>query len=219
MFDASEDRHPSAEIVAKERPELLIFCGLVGLIGCLMPLAALSWAALVTDHDFIADTVSDAARGNRKWIMDVGFYFHAAGLLGLAIAAAHAHLGRAGWSLGIFALAFLALVVVLLGLWDEFGRTSENPQGMSVHTRLTFLLGPLFVAGPLLMAKGAGGVRPAYGWAFVAAAVLWAVFAVAFKLSPDAYDGLVEKIAIAATLLWTVPLSIMMIVRGRDRMG
>jgi hypothetical protein len=207
-------RHEMAEVVARERPELLMFCGLAGLAGNLMPVVTIVWATGVTEHHFIADTVSDLARGRHKWIMDLGFYVNAAGLLGLAIAAAHAHLGRAAWSFGIFCLAFTALVVVLLGLWDEFHDASYDPPGMTVHTKLTFVLGPLYLAGPLLMARAASAVARSYGVLFVTAAGLWLVFSTAFLLAPTAYDGILEKIAIGATMLWTLPLSWLFFGRG-----
>lgn len=213
MFELDE-RHETAEIVTRERPELLIFCGLAGIVGALTPIVTILWGWQVTEHDFVADTISDLARGDKKWIMDVGFYVNAAGMLALAIAAAHAHLGRAGWSFGIFDLAFTALIVVLLGLWDEFGATSEDPQDMSVHVMLTFFLGPLYLFGPLLMARGVGGLRPIYGWLCVVAAIGWLVFATAFKLSPDGLDGLLEKIAVSFSLLWTVPLGWIYLHRG-----
>lgn len=217
MFANLGERHEEADIVARERPELLIFCGLIGLIGNVMPVVAIFWGWTVTEHDLVADTISDLARGEKKWIMDVGFYFHAAGLLALAIAAAHAHLGRAGWSVGIFCLAFLALDVVLLGLWDEFGATAESAQGMSVHTKLSFVLGPLFLLGPLVMAPGVGGISRTYAMLFLVAAGVWAVFATGFKLAPDAIDGLLEKIAVVGGMVWTMPLSFLYLARGYEK--
>ncbi len=200
--------------VEEQRPELLLFCGLVGLIGNLTPIFTMIWAAGIAEHDFIADTISDLARGPHKHIMDVGFYVNAAGLLALSIAAAHAHLGRWAWSVGLFCLAFIALVVVLLGIWDEFGKTNDPAEGMSVHTKLTFALGPLYLAGPLLMAGGAARIRRLYRPLFLAAAGLWLVLSVAFKLAPNAYDGILEKAAIACTMLWTIPLSALFLIRG-----
>ncbi|MBJ3762339.1 DUF998 domain-containing protein [Maribius pontilimi] len=176
-----------------------------------MPLVAITAGTLVTQHDFIADTISDLARGEQKWIMDVGFYFNAAGLLALAIAAAHAHLGRIGWTVGLFCLSFLALIEVLLGVWDEFG---QQTQDMSVHTRLTFFLGPLYLIGPIAMAGGAGGVNTRYKWLFWISAAIWAVLATAFKLAPNGIDGILEKLAVSGTLLWLVPLSWLFLARG-----
>lgn len=199
------------------RPELLIVCGLAGILGSLAPTVANVIAATVAEHDFTADTISDLARGPHKWIMDTGFYIGAAGYLGLAVAAAHLHLGRVLWSLSIFALLALALVIVLLGVWDDFHTEGNNPPGMTVHTKLTFALGPLYVAGPLLMVRDARRVNRGYGALFVAAAFLWLIFAAAFKLAPNGYDGLLEKIAVLATLLWSLPLAWLFLSDGRRR--
>lgn len=189
------------------QPELLLLCGLVGLIGSIAPVLFNLVAALIAEHDFVADTISDLGRGPHKWIMDTGFYISAAGLVALALAAAHAHLGRLAWSLGLLCLVFTSLVTVMLGLWDKFGGEGD----ISVHTQLTFFLGPLYLLGPLLMAPAVRRVNSRYALSFVLAAVFWAVFATAFKLAPNSIDGILEKVAVLATLLWTVPLSLLMI--------
>ncbi len=195
-----------------EFSELLLFCGAVGLVGQIAPFLALVVAVPIAEHDLIADTVSDLARGPHKWIMDGGFYFNAAGLLALSIGSAHLHLGRRAWSAGILCLAFLALVITLLGLWDEL--QAADPPGRTVHVWLTFLLAPLYLAGPLLMAPGVARIGRVLPYLFWASAGLWAIFAVAFKVAPDGYDGALEKIAIAATGLWTIPLSVTIFRRG-----
>ena len=187
------------------RPELLLACGVGGFLAMVAPLGAMCVAALVAQHDIVADTVSDLARGPHKWIMDTGFYVNAGGLLALAIAAAHLHLGRTGWSAGIFALAGLALVIVLLGIWDEFHEGWDKD--LTVHTKLSFALGPLYLAGPLFMARGIGRVSGRLSWVFVVSAALWLALSATYVMAPTGYDGLLEKAAIAATLLWTMPLA------------
>ncbi|MDG4650501.1 DUF998 domain-containing protein [Roseibacterium sp. SDUM158017] len=197
-----------------ERPELLILCGIAGLAGNVAPFAAMALSVPVARHDFIADTISDLGRGPHAWIMDTGFYMNAAGMLALAIGAAHLHLGRWFWSLGILCLALLALVTVLLGIWDEFGAGPGASPDVSVHTKITYALAPLYVVGPLSMAGGAVRLMPRARVLFVASAVLWAAFAVAFKLAPGDIDGIVEKVAIAATYGWTLPLALLLLRRG-----
>ncbi|MCB5200214.1 DUF998 domain-containing protein [Loktanella sp. TSTF-M6] len=218
MMDRTDGDHDaSGQIVARERPELLMVCGFVGLIGSIVPLFTIVWADIAAgNHDFIADSISDLARGPDRFIMDFGFYAAAAGLMALAIGAAHAHLGRTGWSLGILALSLAALVVVMLGLWDAFGRTAEG-DGMAVHTQLSFILAPLFLVGPLFMATAIGELHRGLRWSFVAAGVVWFVFAALFKLTPDNIDGIFEKIAFASTYLWTLPLATVLFRRGYDR--
>lgn len=194
------------------RAELLLFCGALGLAGSLAPIVMNAAASFVAQHDFVADTISDLGRGPHSWIMDTGFYIGAAGLIALAIGAAHVHLGGMRWSIGIFILPLLALVTVLIGVWDQFG----NGEDLSVHTRLTFLLGPLYLLGPLCMAPSAARVMPNAKLLFYGAALLWAVLATWFKLAPDEIDGLIEKLAVLSTLLWTVPLSLILLQLARD---
>lgn len=191
---------------SEARPELLLICGIVGLIGNIAPVVAMLIASGIAEHDIVADTISDLGRGDHKWIMDLGFYMNSAAMLALAIAAAHLHLGRARWSFGIFSLTLLALLTVMIGLWDAFGRSNPEGAGMAVHTWLTFGLGPLYTAGPILMANGVKRVHRWTPYAFYASAVLWIVFATAFKLAPNSFDGILEKIAVTATLGWTLPL-------------
>jgi hypothetical protein len=200
--------------LAEERPELLTLCGLLGYAGNLAPLPALLLAITVAQHDLVADTISDLGRGPHHWIMDTGFYLNAGGLLALAIGAAHLHLGRWFWSLGILCLALLALVITLLGIWDEFHSVGSETARLTVHTKLSFALAPLFLIGPLAMARGAAKAASRAGTAFAISAVLWAIFATAFKLAPTAYDGILEKAAVAATWGWTLPLSHILLRRG-----
>lgn len=208
---ASSEYNP---VVADERPELLIFCGALGIFGNLaMTVGTITMGLVLPGHDPISDTISDLARGEYHVIMDTIFYLNAAALIALAIGAAHAHLGRWAWSLGLLILALTALDVVMLGLWDEFGATAEG-EGWSVHVKLSTLLWPLFFIGPLAMAPAAGRIRPLYKWLFIASGVSWAIAAPAFFMSPDNIDGLIERIAGVCTLFWTVTLGWMQLHRG-----
>lgn len=211
-------RQPIPEFPSQPRPELLLICGIVGLLGNLAPVVAMVTGWLFTDHDMISDTISDLGRGPHKIIMDTGFFANAAAMLALAIAAAHLHLGRAGWSFGILCLSLLALLTVMIGLWDAFGQTAEG-SGMAVHTWLTFGLGPLYLAGPILMAGGIACQWPGWRFVFYGSALGWIVFATWFKLAPNAYDGILEKIAVVATLFWTLPLAWVLMSAGQRARG
>ncbi|MGR3492813.1 MAG: DUF998 domain-containing protein, partial [Shimia sp.] len=206
--------HP--DIYRGHRPELLLFCGWAGILGSIASPIAMIWAWTVTGHSMIADTISDLGRGEHRVIMDTGFYIYAAGLLSLAIGTAHLHLGRFRWSVSVFALAGLALVVTMVGLWDAFGRTAPDDVWLSVHTQLTFALGPLYLIGPLLMVKQMKHISTPYAVMFVIAAIGFIVFATWFKLAPDAYDGILEKIATAFTMLWTIPLGWFLVRYARE---
>ncbi|APX10553.1 DUF998 domain-containing protein [Tateyamaria omphalii] len=210
------DHERNHDALNELRPELLVFCGAVGALGNIAPLAAMLMAMAFAEHDFMADTISDLGRGPHKWIMDTGFYLGATGMLALSIGTAHYHIGRFWWSLGVFVLALLALVITLLGLWDDLTAQGDN---WTVHVWLTFLLGPLYLAGPLVMAGAIARISAALRGAFIASAILWIVFATGFKLAPDSYDGALEKIAVAATLIWTLPLAWILWRQGRNSLS
>lgn len=46
----------------------------------------------------------------------------------------------------------------------------------------------------------------------------WLVLATGFKLVPTAYDGILEKAAMTATLLWTLSLAWILTTRGYHRL-
>lgn len=198
--------HETPPLTSELRPALLILCGAFALIGNIAPVVTMGISAGIAEHDLVADTISDLGRGPHKWIMDLGFFLNAAAMLALALAAAHLHLDGTRWTAGLFALTLLALLVTMIGLWDRFQTEALSRSGLTVHTWLTFGLAPLYLAGPILMAPGAARWRAWMRPVFYGSAALWIVFATAFKLAPNTYDGLLEKIAVAATLGWTLPL-------------
>jgi hypothetical membrane protein len=207
----------SASVEAVERPELLLVCGLAGVVGSLALVALAIYAQIVVPaHDPIAETISDLGDGPRAIWMDLGFYAYAGGLIGLAVGSAHAHLGRWGWSLGVLALVGLALVITLLGVYDDFHTQSVPPEAYTVHTRLTFALAPLYVIGPIGMAAGAARVARGFGPAFLGAAIAMAVFGPLFYLVPTSIDGLVERLLVIPGLVWTFSLSYILLARARS---
>ena len=100
-----------------------------------------------------ADTISDLGAGRMEWIVDIALYFFAAGLVAMALAAAHAHLGGIAWSCGI------------LGSWPSWppsswfvGARNEygdgDSEGVVIHAYLVYALGALVLGIPLAMAGG-----------------------------------------------------------------
>ena len=209
--------HPGrVDTTASERPELLVVCGLAGAFGGIALVAlAFHAGAVVPAHDPVAETLSDLGDGPSAIWMDLGFYLQAAGLVGLATGAAHAHLGRWGWSLGVLSLTGIALVVTLLGVFDDFHTRPVPVERLSVHTRLTYLLVPLYAVGPVAMAAGAARAWRPLGPLFLGAGAAMLALGPVFYLVPTSVDGLVERLLVLPGLVWTLALSALLLMRAQ----
>lgn len=147
--------------------------------------------AVVPDHDWIADTISDLGAGEYEYIVDIGLYAFSASCISVALLAAHVHLGGGRWSIGVVGFAVLGLVVFLVGARNEYG-DSDN-EGIVIHTYLVYAIGVLMTALPLLTRAGAGRVSERHRRQFVAIAALWPVSAPVFFFLPTDVDGIYER--------------------------
>lgn len=193
---------------------LLVACGALSLLGCLALVVTNIWASLVVEgHDWMADTISYLAVGKRASIQDVGLYAYAAGLVALAIGAAHLHLGGRRWSLAILSLATIAVCVSVIAARSVYA--DDTPQGTQVHIYLVYLMGVLWFAAPVLAAEGLGRASRWLSWTSVALGFAWAALAPVFFLVPTGYDGLVERLLGLVTVAWVMMVSATFIVAAR----
>lgn len=198
----------------RERPALLRVLACLGYLGCLsLVIGTLIAQQFVPDHDWVADTISDLAAGRWEIVMDIALYGFAASLMAIALAASHAHLGGAGWSVGVISLAVLAALVVVIGARNEYG--DRDSDGVVIHTYLVYALGVLFIVVPLSMARGVGRHAPWARRALLALAVLWVVAAPVFFFLPTDIDGAYERgLGLIACGIVAV-LSTVFLARGR----
>lgn len=199
MDDTNDDR------VITEQPYLLMTLAVVGILGCVVLVVGVFVAqALVPDYDWVADTISDLAAGEWEIVMDVSLYVFAAGLFAVSLAAAHAHLGRTGWSIGVFSFAFLAALVVIVGSRNEYG--DGDNEGVVIHIYLVYGIGALFALAPLCMARTIGARSAWAGRALIGLTVVWVILCPVFLLSPTWIDGVLERMlgVIACAIVLTV---------------
>ncbi len=200
-----------------ERPYLLFFLGCLGLLGCMSLLAGTLIAPyFVPDHDVFADTISDLAAGENEIIMDIALYGFAAGLMAIALAASHAHLGGALWSAGTVFVAILAVLVIIIGARNEYG--DGDNEGVVIHVYLVYGLGLFFLVAPLCLYPS---LRPAYPHAanaLLALAALWGLASPIFFFLPTGMDGLYERGLGVIACAMVVLLSLVFIARGREAM-
>lgn len=209
----------SAEVPGvKERPGLLIGLGWYAILGC----AAFAVSILIADlvvpnHDWIADTISDLAAGRYRFIVDIGLYAFASALIGIALLAAHAHLGGWGWSTGMLAFALLGLIVFMVGARDEYG--DGDREGIVIHVYLVYAIGLLVAVAPLAMARGASRAGVGHGRMLTAIALLWIPSAPLFFVMPDSIDGLYERYLGLLAMAAVVTLARLFIQRGHRLRG
>lgn len=108
------DRQMPTEVA--EQPFPIFFLSLLAVFGCTaLAVSILIADFVVPDHDWIADTISDLGAGRYEFIVDIGLYAFSAALIGLAVLAAHVHLGEWDWSAGIIALIIFGLLLFSSG--------------------------------------------------------------------------------------------------------
>lgn len=198
----------------EERANFETAMGIVGILGCLsFVVAVIVGDVVVPNHDFVADTISDLGAGQYEMIADVGIYSFSAALIACALGGAHAHLGGDRWSWALGGLAFLGLVVFLVGARNEYG--DGDDEGIVIHRYLVYALGVLFAVVPWAMARGAGIMGRGWRIAFRWCAVVWALAAPVFFFLPTGIDGLYERGLMLIAVIFTVILSALLIVRGR----
>ncbi|UWQ20668.1 DUF998 domain-containing protein [Jannaschia sp. W003] len=203
---------PAAPI--PENPGFLRGLAWLAIAGCAIFTAALLIGdVVVPDHDWIADTISDLGAGEYEWIADIGIYGFSLGLIALAAAASHAHLGGKGWTLGVYGLLVTGLIVFLVGARNEYGDADQD--GTVIHIYLVYALGVTFAVMPWAMSEGAARMGDRYGWACKAATVLWVVMAPIFFFLPTDIDGLYERVLGGVTFIFVIAVALALLKRAR----
>lgn len=198
----------------RERPYLLKLLAGLGFAGCAsLIIGTFIGQMFVPDYNWIEDTISDLAAGQWEIIMDFALYGFAAGLLAMSLASAHAHLGGAGWSVGVIALAVLAAIVVVVGARNEYG--DGDNEGVVIHSYLVYGLGALFLLAPLCMAKGFGRHDRKLRTVLIWLAVAWGIMSPIFLMSPTGIDGLLERILGLIACAIVCSMSYAFLQRGR----
>lgn len=189
-----------------EQPVLLRALSFMGVFGCI----ALATSILIADfvvptHDWIADTISDLGAGRYEFIVDMGLYAFAAALIGLAVLAAHVHLGAWDWSVGIIALIVFGLLVFLIGARNEYG--DNDSDGWVIHSYLVYALGVTMTIACFALARGAARASPRYRTVLIATGIVWVASSPVFFFLPTDIDGIYERYLGAVSFVLVVTLS------------
>lgn len=196
--------------------DLLIATGFIAVVGSIaMVLGNVIGSIVVPNHSWIADTVSDLAAGKYEIIQDVALYGYAGAVMACAVGAAHLHQDGRRWNLGIGCLALLVMCIVIIGARNEYG--DGDSEGIVIHIYVVYVIGVLFAALFLLMARGMAKVARRYAVISYVCAALWIVGAPVFFIMPTGYDGAFERGLGVVTLVWVISFAWMLISIGRKR--
>ncbi|NDV49733.1 MULTISPECIES: DUF998 domain-containing protein [unclassified Salipiger] len=199
-----------------ERPALMHALVLLAIFGCVALTASILIADFVVpDHDWIADTISDLGAGRYEFIVDTGLYAFSAALIGLAVLAAHVHLGAWDWSVGIIALIVFGLLVFLIGARNEYG--DNDSEGWVIHTYLVYALGLAMATACFALARGAARVGPRYRTILIGTGVVWCASAPIFFFLPTAVDGIYERYLGAVSYVLVLTLAHLFHQRAKQR--
>lgn len=211
---AETSRQMSAEVT--EQPVLILALVWLAVFGCLALASSILIADFVVpDHDWIADTISDLGAGRYEFIVDIGLYAFSAALIGLAVLAAHVHLGAWDWSVGIIALVTFGLLVFLIGARNEYG--DNDSDGWVIHTYLVYALGLAMAVACFSLARGAARASPRYRTILIATGIVWVVSAPVFFFLPTDVDGIYERYLGAVSLVLVLTLAHLFYQRAKHR--
>jgi hypothetical membrane protein len=189
-----------------EQPFLIYTLSLIAIFGCAALAASIVIADFVVpEHDWISDTISDLGAGRYEFIVDTGLYAFSAALIGLAVLAAHVHLGAWDWSVGIIALVVLGLLVFLIGARNEYG--DNDSEGWEIHIYLVYALGAAMAVACFSLARGAARASPRYRTMLIATGIVWCVSAPVFFFLPTDVDGIYERYLGAVSLVFVLTLA------------
>ncbi|MBB3986712.1 putative membrane protein [Sagittula marina] len=215
MSPTAETDHQLSAKVA-EQPFLLLGLSLLAVFGCVALAGSILVADFVVpDHDWIADTISDLGAGRYEFIVDIGLYTFSAALIGLAVSAAHVHLGRWDWSVGIIALVVFGLLVFLIGARNEYG--DNDSEGWVIHVYLVYGVGVAMTVACFALARGAARASPRYRTILNGTGIVWVVSAPVFFFLPTDIDGLYERYLGALSCVLIVSLAHLFYQRSKLR--
>ena len=183
------------------------FCAVLAILGAVAVVVANLVAAwLHPETGLFADTISNLAAGRYHWVLDAALVLFGVGMIAIAFALWPQSLDGWRWKLGSLLIGLSGLGIIVIALWNEYG--DGEPGGTTIHLETVIALGVAFTVGTWLVAPGLSRVRTYWAALSVWLGIFWLVAGLAFFfLAPDGWDGLIERLAAAAMVIWAVSMA------------
>ena len=186
----------------------------LALFGALAVVVANLVAAWLHDETgLFADTISNLAAGRYGWVLDAALVLFALGVGAIGVALWRFDLDGWRWRAGAALTVLAAIGIAVIALYNEYG--DGDTGGITIHLEVVVAMGLLFTLGTILLSFGLVRMGTFWSGLNVLTGVLWLVIGLAFFfLTPDAWDGLVERIAAGMLIVWTFAMARLI---GRER--
>lgn len=200
----------------KIEPSLLLFCGIMGFIGCFAVLATHLVGIIVVDnHDPISDTISDLAAGRYNWIQDAGLQIFAIGLFACSVGMFTWNLGGIKWKISATLLILLAIDISIIAGHNEYG--DGQPGGLEIHIYLVYFLGVVFALVTALAAFDLERYSKSWKHLSLGVTILWVVLSPLFFFVPDSITGAYERFIALIIVAWVAGISWLLIQQGQRK--
>lgn len=197
-----------------ENPTLLRFCGIIGLIGAVFPVAAdvTSWI-LAENYNPVAQSISSLAVGPASWLVDLGLWAFAAGCLAVAV-------GLWGWlgktryrTAAVFSLVLLAICVGIVAQLNEYAGTDNL--AANIHLWATCGVGVFFALASLLAVSGLRTRSASLGRLSMILGVAYIIICPIYWFFTHEWSGAVERLLALIMLIWIGTISRAMLETAR----
>ncbi|MBC7767875.1 MAG: DUF998 domain-containing protein [Phycisphaerales bacterium] len=183
--------------------------GVLAIVAVIVAVGAdIAAIAQLSSASFLITPVSALAVGETGWFVDGAIYLTAAAVAALAFALHHWHLDHGRYHFGVFCLAALSITMFLLAGWDAYD--PEQVPDFGFHMMLVYALSALFPLAALALARGLSKVSRFWGVFSITLAVLWMITGPIYAVTPEALEGLFQRLVFALLLLWVVGVGVLL---------
>ena len=169
---------------------------------------------LTPDANMITSTISDVAAGPYDWVQDLAFYIVAFALFGLMYGMWRMSASSWHWHGAMATLPIMAIAIVIMACYQEYGDGDSNRNGLVIHTYLVYIFGIAFLS---LVALSTPTLASRHGWwrpLNISFFVIWTSATAYYFNMSTAWDGLVERIIGLAYLGWLFLLAWRLAIEG-----
>lgn len=192
---------------------ILPICGVAGLVGTLSAVTAnVIGSVLLSDHNWVKNTISALAQGEYGWIQDLGLHLWAIGILACAAGLFLLQEGDARWNAGCLLLALVGIDIMIIAVFDE--HPGKHYFGANVHLWAVYALLALFCLSVFLLAFPLKAFHTTWRSFGIAIGASWLILGAIYWFVPTRWNGAYERFLGLILAAWIMAISALLMRRG-----